>query len=84
MKKVFKVLRKYKNVYIVFISLATFVSLIGNYYQDRFYNKAIEIQEGTIEPIEKEKRKLEEENRILNNKLKIITDEYSDLLEKSK
>ncbi len=38
-----------KNCYILFISLVAFISLIGNFYQDRFYNKALALQDAMME-----------------------------------
>ena len=38
-----------KNCYILFISLVAIVSLIGNFFQDRFYNNALAVQEEMIE-----------------------------------
>ena len=39
----------YKNCYLLFISAVAILSLAGNFCQDIFYNKAIAIQEQTIE-----------------------------------
>lgn len=52
MKKTCKTRQKQwnmKNCYLVFITIVAFVSLIGNYVQDRFYNKALDIQQVTID-----------------------------------
>lgn len=38
-----------KNCYLVFITLVALVSLFGNIIQDRFYNKALDIQQVTID-----------------------------------
>ncbi len=38
-----------KNCYILFISLVAIISLIGNFFQDRFYNNALAVQEEMIE-----------------------------------
>lgn len=38
-----------KNCYILFISTVAVFSLVGNFFQDAFYNKAIAIQQETIE-----------------------------------
>lgn len=38
-----------KNCYVLFISLVAIISLIGNFFQDRFYNNALAVQEAMIE-----------------------------------
>lgn len=38
-----------KNCYILFISLLAIVSIIGNIYQDRFYNEALSFQDQMLE-----------------------------------
>ena len=39
----------YKNVYILFVSVVAVLSLVGNVIQDHYYNKALDIQQETIE-----------------------------------
>lgn len=38
-----------KNCYLLFISLLAIVSIIGNIYQDRFYNQALSFQDQMLE-----------------------------------
>ncbi|NBK96413.1 MAG: hypothetical protein EOM50_00060 [Erysipelotrichia bacterium] len=38
-----------KNCYLLFISLIAIVSIIGNIYQDRFYNQALSFQDELLE-----------------------------------
>lgn len=38
-----------KNCYLLFISLLAIISIIGNIYQDRFYNQALSFQDQMIE-----------------------------------
>lgn len=38
-----------KNCYILFVSLVAFLSLMGNVFQNIYYNKAITIQQETID-----------------------------------
>lgn len=38
-----------KNCYLLFISLLAVISIIGNIYQDRFYNQALSFQDQMIE-----------------------------------
>lgn len=38
-----------KNCYLLFISLLAVVSIIGNIYQDRFYNEALSFQDQMLE-----------------------------------
>lgn len=40
-----------KNCYLLAITAIALVSLIGNLFQDRFYNKAIQVQHETIAQI---------------------------------
>ena len=39
----------YKNCYILFVSVVAVLSLMGNIFQDIYYNKAINIQQETID-----------------------------------
>lgn len=38
-----------KNCYLLFISLLAIISIIGNIYQDRFYNQALSFQDQILE-----------------------------------
>lgn len=38
-----------KNCYILFVSVVAVLSLMGNVFQDIYYNKAINIQQETID-----------------------------------
>lgn len=48
----------YKNCYILFISAVALFSLAGNFFQDMFYNKAIAIQQETIETMKTDSKEL--------------------------
>lgn len=37
-----------KNCYILGMTAIAFISIAGNFFQDRFYNKAIAVQQDTI------------------------------------
>ena len=39
----------YKNCYILFVSVVAVLSLMGNIFQEIYYNKAINIQQETID-----------------------------------
>lgn len=41
-----------KNCYLLFVSLLAFISLMGNFYQDHFYNRALSMQDEMIEHID--------------------------------
>lgn len=51
--KTYKIRRKYnyKNIYLLIITAVAVVSLVGNFFQDRYYNLALTIQEDTIEEL---------------------------------
>lgn len=40
-----------KNCYILFVSVVAFLSLMGNVFQDIYYNQALDIQQETFETI---------------------------------
>ena len=38
-----------KNCYLLIVTMIAFVSLLGNFFQDRYYNEALDVQEAIIE-----------------------------------
>lgn len=51
--KTYKIKKKYnyKNIYLLVITAIAVVSLVGNFFQDRYYKLALTIQEDTIEEL---------------------------------
>lgn len=85
-KLIYKYERKLnkKNCYLLFITIIAIVSLIGNAYQDKHYTESIKSYKRELKTADNTYLELQKEHKKVNDNLKIITDEYNDLLERSK
>lgn len=71
------------NVYILSVTAVALVFIIAFAYESYFKNEAAKSYEREIQTLENTYQELQEKYADKNNKLKIITDEYNDLLERS-
>lgn len=74
----------WSNVYILAVTAIALVFIVAFAYENHCKNEMISSYEREIQIFENTYQDLQERYSEVNNQLKIITDEYNDLLEQSK